>query len=101
MEPIAAVESVRYVHIVLLTLFLREAQEPGLKKFHSLIKRGKSSKKKATINSSYFSLCLLLDYLELVAHRNIWVQVPQQHEAHDLWHSALGFENSLLNDPRT
>lgn len=73
MELIAAVESVRYVHIVLLTLFLREAQEPGLKIFHSLVKRDKSRGKKATVNSSYCSLYLLLDYLELVALRDIWV----------------------------
>lgn len=46
MELMAAVESVRYVHIVLLTLFLREAQEPGAKNFHSFIKRDKSSEKK-------------------------------------------------------
>lgn len=41
MDLMAAVESVRYVHIVLLTQFLRETQEPVAKNLHFLIKRGK------------------------------------------------------------
>lgn len=70
MEPMAAVESVRYVRVVLLTLVVREAQEPGLKIFIPSL-RWTGARKKAAINSLYFSLYLLLDYLELGAHRNI------------------------------
>lgn len=52
----AAVESVRYVHIVLLTLFLGEAQEPGLKiSIPSL--RGKRAVKKRQLLIHYTFPC--------------------------------------------
>jgi len=62
MDLLAAVESVRYVHIVLLTLLLRETQEPVAKNLHSLIKREKRGKKTPTINLLPVFLYLLSNY---------------------------------------
>lgn len=67
----AAVELVRYVHIVLLTLFLRETQEPVAKNLHSLIKRGKRGTKKQLLIYYTFSYTFCWITVQLVAHRNI------------------------------
>lgn len=67
----AAVESVRYVHIVLLTLLLRETQEPVAKNLHSLIKRDRRRGGKQLLISYTFSYTFCRITVQLVAHRNI------------------------------